>query len=73
MTGRNAPFIKLIKPAGVQDIYIFMRSSKYEAFYMSPFNTCKQFVCEQALSLLWFSFTWTDSFYNIQAWCCPSC
>ena len=69
----HASSIKLIKPTGLQAIYIFIRSSNYESFHMSPFNTCKQFVYEQALSSLWFSFTWTDSFYNFQAWCCPSC
>ena len=73
MTRQNAPSIKLSKPAGLQDIYFFMHSSKYESFPMFLFNTCKQFVYEQALSSLWFSFTWTDSFYYIQAWCCPSC
>ena len=46
MTGQNAPSIKLSKPAGVQDIYFFMHSSKYESFHMSPFNTCNQFVYE---------------------------
>ena len=50
MTGRNTQFINLIKPTGVQAIFIFIRSSKYESFHMFPFNTCKQFVYEQALS-----------------------